>query len=238
MAEEFWWKKAGFFFFLARKSQFVRNIHVAFMRHVDELNLPKGARALDAGCGDGNITFPLAQRGFDVVGIDFGDAVLAEGEKARKRLNVDNILFELGDLNNPLRFESESFDLVTSEHVIMKVRNYQVALSEFYRVLKPGGYVVITTTSSHETFSHWLWRYCKKHGILKGLWDVRWLIAWGIPYVLMTKKRERRDEWRWPHDEMGRIFQKAGFEVILTEEVPYQHVGCALGVFKKPGASK
>lgn len=238
MAEEFWWKKAGFFYFLARKSHFVRNVHEAFLKRVDELKLPKGVTVLDAGCGDGNVTFPLERRGYTVTAIDFGDAVLAEGEKARKRLGIKNITFEFGDLNNPLKYADEAFDLVTSLHVLMKVKNCDFAIREFFRVLKPGGHCVLSITSSHETFSHWLWRYCKRNGMVQGLWDVRWLIAWGIPYVLMTKKHERRDEWRWPPEELGRRFAAAGFEVLLTEEVPYQHVGCALGVFKKPGTSK
>jgi len=233
MAEDFWWKKAGFFYFLARKSHLVRNVHTAFLKRVDELKLPKGIRVLEAGCGDGNVTFPLAEHGYDITAIDFGDAVLKQGEIKREKLAIENIVFEFGDLNNPLKYNDEEFDLVTSLHVIMKVKNYENALKEFHRVLKPGGYVVLSTTSSDETFTHWLFGRMKFEGFFKPLWDVRWIIAWGIPYALMTKRSERRDEWRWTTEELQDKFENVGFETVLTEEVPYTHVGCALGVFRK-----
>lgn len=233
MAEDFWWKKAGFFYFLAKKSHFVRNVHAAFLKRVDELKMPRDNKLLDAGCGDGNITFPLAERGFDITAIDFGDAVLKEAEKKNRKLGYKKLVFEFGDLNNPLKYPDNNFSIITSLHVIMKVKNYALAFKEFYRVLKPGGYVVISTTSSDETFTHWLRRYIKKNGIIRGLWDVRWLIAWGIPYVLTTKRSDRRDEWRWSTNELQHHIEDAGFKTIMTEEVPYTHVGCALGVFKK-----
>jgi len=236
MAEDFWWKKAAFFYFLARKSQFVRNVHEAFLKRVAELPLARGSKALDAGCGDGNVTFPLAERfGYEVTAIDFGDAVLKAGVVRQKKRGTRKIVFEYGDLNNPLKYASESFDLVTSLHVLMKVANCESALKEFHRVLAPGGYAVISITSSEETFSAWLKRYLVKNGVLKGLWDLRWVIAWGIPYVLSTKTADRRNEWRWPPEMLAEKMKLAGFETLLVEEVPYIHVGCALGVFRKNG---
>ncbi|MEW5692095.1 MAG: class I SAM-dependent methyltransferase [Candidatus Hydrogenedentota bacterium] len=233
MAEDFWWKKAGIFYAFARKSHFVKNVHNAFLERIDELHLQPGTRALDAGCGDGNITFPLAKRGFDVVAIDFGEAVLKRAKIKQDKLQIKNIIFEFADLNNPLKYPDDSFVLITSLHVIMKIKNYQTALSEFYRVLKPGGYLVISTTSSNETFSHWFLRYIKKNGIIKSFWDIRWIIAWGIPYCLLTRRKERRDEWRWKKEELQKHLEDSGFMTLLVQDVPYIHVGCALGVFKK-----
>lgn len=233
MAEDFWWKKAGVFYQFAGRSGFVRNVHRAFLKRVDELKLPGGIKVLDAGCGDGNISFPLAERGFDLTGIDFGYSVLEQADKKRQKLGVKNIHFEFGDLNSPLKYPERSFDLVTSLHVIMKVKNYSLALAEFYRVLKKGGYLVISTTSSNEEFTPWFFRYIKEKGIFRAFWDARWLIAWGIPYCLMTKRSERRDEWRWTTEELKMHAQKAGFKALLSEDVPYTHVGCSLGVFVK-----
>lgn len=233
MSEDFWWKKAGVFYQFAGRSAFVRNIHKAFLEQVDDIKLKKGINILDAGCGDGNITFPLAERGFNITAIDFGESVLEQAEKKRQKKNISNIHFEFGDLNNPLKYEKESFGLVTSLHVIMKVKNYGLALSEFYRVLKKGGYLVISTTSSNEEFTPWFLRYIKQKGVFKAFWDARWLIAWGIPYCLMTKRSDRRNEWRWTTQDLKTHAEDAGFKTVKTLDVPYTHVGCSLGVFIK-----
>lgn len=233
MAEDFWWKKAGIFYWFAGRSQFPKRIHETVLRRVDELNLPKEAAALEAGCGDGNVTFPLSKRGFDITAIDFGDSLLKRAEKKRLRQGISNIHFEFGDLNSPLKYPDKRFDLVTCCHVMMKIKNYKLALSEFHRVLKPGGYAVVSTTSSDETFTSWFLRYIKERGPIKAFWDARWLIAWGIPYVLLTKKSERRDEWRWSTEELSRHMEDAGFKTLSVEDIPYTHVGCALGVYRK-----
>jgi ubiquinone/menaquinone biosynthesis C-methylase UbiE len=233
MPEEFWWQHAGCFYSSARMSKFVQNVHRAFFEQVDRLPLPPKPKSFDAGCGDGNSTFPQLIRGFEVTAVDFGNSVLQQAMKRQKRLGLSGVTFEVANLNHPLKYEDASFDLVTSLHVIMKVRNYKSALREFYRIVKPGGYAVISTTSSSEEFSSWFMRYVKRHGLIKGFWDVRWLVAWGVPYVLMTKKADRRNEWRWTTEDLSRHMEEAGFTTLHTEDVPYTHVGCALGVFTK-----
>ena len=227
------WNNAGIFYSSAGKSSFVKRVQKAFISRIEELNLPAGSKALDAGCGDGNITVLLARRGFNVTGIDFGRSVLARAEKRCNKIGLTETIFEYGDLNNPLKYSDGSFDLVISCHVLMKVKNIDSALKDFHRVLKPGGYAVLSITSSDEIFSSWFGRYIKKHGLIKAFWDARWLIAWGVPYVLMTKKVERRDEWRWSTDELAKHLEEAGFSTVMTEDVPYTHVGFAMGVFRK-----
>lgn len=234
MAEDFWWKKAGRFYGLARQSKFVTDVHEAFLERVQKLPAPSAKHVLDAGCGDGNATLPIAKMGHHVVGVDFGHSVLEQGRLRAKRLHVDGVEFRYHDLNEPLHFADSSFELVTSLHAIMKVENFPLALQEFFRVTKPGGHLVISTTSSDESFSSWFFRYAKKRGLARALWDVRWLVAWGLPYVLLTTKKDRRDEWRWPKQEFQRILESVGYRTISVEEVPYTHVGCVLGVFEKP----
>jgi hypothetical protein len=76
-------------------------------------------------------------------------------------------------------------------------------------------------------------RYSKINGFFRSLWHIRWLVAWGIPYCLLTKRSQRRNEWRWSKEELEGYVAQAGFIPVSTEEVPYTHVGCALGVFRK-----
>jgi phosphatidylethanolamine/phosphatidyl-N-methylethanolamine N-methyltransferase len=67
---------------------------------------------------------------------------------ARKRVkklglaNVESI--ELGDAEN-LQFPDNSFDVVVAQYVVTACPNPEAALTEFARVVRPGGEVVITT---------------------------------------------------------------------------------------------
>lgn len=172
--------------------------------------------------------------GHAVIGIDFGHSVLNRARIRAKRQNISNIQFEYADLNHPLPYADASFELVTSLHAIMKVQHFDIALREFYRVTKPGGKLVLSTTTSEESFLPWLKRYARENGWLNALWDTRWIIAWGIPYCLLTRKSERRNEWRWPKNHCKNIVETIGYRTLSIEDVPYTHVGCVLGVFEKP----
>jgi SAM-dependent methyltransferase len=81
---------------------------------------------LDVGCGDGTFTKTFNDAGFSAIGIDYP--------------TVD---FEKDDLP----FEDESFEFIFCKSVIEHVRNTDHFLSELYRVLQPGGKIVIMTPS-------------------------------------------------------------------------------------------
>jgi 2-polyprenyl-3-methyl-5-hydroxy-6-metoxy-1,4-benzoquinol methylase len=102
--------------------------------------LRAGADALDAGCGAGTLAKFLTLRGQRVVGVDaFAVPVtLATGIVPEAR-------FLVADLNEPLPFADESFDLVLSYEVIEHLTRPEVFAKEALRVLRPGGAVVLKT---------------------------------------------------------------------------------------------
>jgi len=101
-----------------------------------------GGRFIDIGCHNGDKTVALARHigAQTAVGVDFaGPAlVLAKG----KGLQVISI-----DLNQdaPLPFPTASFDCIHSGEVIEHLFSPDLLLQEIARLLKPGGYAVITT---------------------------------------------------------------------------------------------
>jgi ubiquinone/menaquinone biosynthesis C-methylase UbiE len=108
---------------------------------------PMQAHILDAGCGTGNYMLKLAPNVRKVTGIDLNDGML---EVAKNKLQAfPNVDFKQGSLNDPLPFESGTFDLVTCNQVIHHLwKDGDFSLwprlaSEFHRVLKPGGKVVL-----------------------------------------------------------------------------------------------
>ncbi|WP_256381559.1 class I SAM-dependent methyltransferase [Thermococcus sp. EP1] len=99
----------------------------------------KNGKALDLGCGTGNYTLELYMRGFDVVGVDLSEEML---KIARKKL--PHVKFIRASAYS-LPFEENTFDLVLSITMFEFIHKPELALNEIYRVLRPGGEVVIGT---------------------------------------------------------------------------------------------
>ena len=109
----------------------------------------RGLRVLDAGSGPGLYAEELLARGADVVAIDSSEVMV---ELARKRIGMDAEVLRT-DLNEPLPFDAEVFDLIVCPLVIHHLSDRAAALREFFRVLRPGGRVVLST--QHPT-TDWL----------------------------------------------------------------------------------
>jgi ubiquinone/menaquinone biosynthesis C-methylase UbiE len=96
-------------------------------------------RALDAACGTGRHTSYLADRGFEVSGIDTSPEMLAIA-----RSKVPQATFEIADVTR-LAFGASTFDLVVCALALDHVSNLAEAIGEFARVTRPGGRIVIST---------------------------------------------------------------------------------------------
>ncbi|HKQ02504.1 MAG TPA: class I SAM-dependent methyltransferase [Actinomycetes bacterium] len=106
---------------------------------------PDEARLLEVGCGPGHLSTRLAQRGFDVTGLDLDPAMIA-----RARANTHRP--ETGDQRRPeflvgdvaaLAFPDRSFDLVVSTLSMHHWADPAAGLAEIGRVLRPGGRALI-----------------------------------------------------------------------------------------------
>ena len=98
--------------------------------------LPPGP-AVDAACGTGRYSALLTARGHRVVGVDKSPDMLGH---ARKRLPATD--FRIGDVT-ALPVADSSVDLVTCGLALTHVPALDPVLTEFARVLRPGGHVVI-----------------------------------------------------------------------------------------------
>lgn len=107
-------------------------------------HLRPGMNLLDCGCGPGIITVDLAKlvAPGQVVGIDIEDTQFELGRAKALEQNISNIKFETGNVYD-LSFPSESFDAVFAHAVLYHLKNPHQALTELYRVLKPGGVIGI-----------------------------------------------------------------------------------------------
>lgn len=102
-----------------------------------------GAAVLDLGCGAGQYMAELAERGATVVGVDGSELLLSH---ARARLGPE-VTLRRHDLEDPLDFaEDGSFDGVVCALVLHHVVNRTRLLHEIHRVLRPGGWLAVSTT--------------------------------------------------------------------------------------------
>lgn len=107
------------------------------MATVKAIDPKPGEKILDIAAGTGTSSQAIAKSGAEVIALDFSAGMVAEGRKRHPELT-----FVEGDAE-ALPFPPSSFDAVTISFGLRNVNNPQLALGEMYRVLKPGGRVVI-----------------------------------------------------------------------------------------------
>jgi ubiquinone/menaquinone biosynthesis C-methylase UbiE len=100
----------------------------------------KGRAVLDVGCGSGAQCAWLLDEGANVTGVDLSPVMI---EQARRRCGSRANLL-VADMAEPLPLESRSFDGVTCSLALHYLRDWQVPLASFARVLRPGGWAVIS----------------------------------------------------------------------------------------------
>lgn len=101
-----------------------------------------GMKILDLAAGTGSSSEPLAAAGADVIPADFSEGMLAAGRKARPHLP-----FTKADALN-LPFADGEFDVATISFGLRNTQKTAKALAEMLRVVKPGGFLVVTEFSS------------------------------------------------------------------------------------------
>jgi SAM-dependent methyltransferase len=162
------------------------------------LALAPGPSVLNAGAGLGSFTTLLEQRGFAVTSGDVSDAALAH-LAGRTRGSV--VRADLVDLP----FAEASFDAVVLGEVLEHVEADDVALSEVYRVLAPGGKLALSVPANPDWFgASDMWaghfrRYRKRELVelvrAAGFGSIR-CAGWGFPASAFYHRRfyDRRVE--------------------------------------------
>ncbi len=114
-----------------------RDLHV-----VQEMCPLKGGRVLEIGCGDGRMTFGLATYCNSITGVDINERFIQIAKERLKNGNEKDIEFLIMDAQQ-LNLSDESFDVVLFPWVLQMISDPMVAVRKAYRVLKPGGAVIV-----------------------------------------------------------------------------------------------
>ncbi|WP_371498680.1 demethylmenaquinone methyltransferase [Kitasatospora sp. NBC_00374] len=108
----------------------------------DAIGAEPGQRILDLGAGTGTSSLPFLEAGAEVVPCDFSLGMLTEGKRRHPELSLT-----AGDATR-LPFADGVFDAATISFALRNVQDTDAALSELYRVTKPGGKLVICEFST------------------------------------------------------------------------------------------
>ena len=176
-------------------------------------HLPPGASVLDIGCGRGVVVRDLQQRGYDARGIDFDRESILDSVAHGGYFPSD-----VGDLNH-LPYRDQSFDAIllagTVEHVF---QGPQCGFSEAYRVLRPGGMMVLTIPYINIV-----------RKLLLPFYLTRDIVFSYFP----ERQQEKFFEWVFTRSEVNAMLSEAGFFMSESRRAYYTTV-----LRKIPGVSK
>jgi 2-polyprenyl-3-methyl-5-hydroxy-6-metoxy-1,4-benzoquinol methylase len=130
-----------------RRSAYAQNLN-NILRCLDQN--PDGYLC-DLGCDDGKWTLRLGETVCTTH--LFGVELI---EERRRQAEAAGVIAKSANLNEPLPYEGNHFDIIHANQVIEHLSDIDMFLAEIHRTLKPGGYVIISTenlASWHNIFA-------------------------------------------------------------------------------------
>ncbi|TSA26238.1 MAG: class I SAM-dependent methyltransferase [Ignavibacteriales bacterium] len=126
---------------------------------------PNYSRILDVGCGKGRLTFLFNGLAPEILGIDVSKTAVQQAETYVNKLSqhgnlakADNSRFHFSETNiTNSSFPANHFDLILLcdglEGWHLSMNEKEKVLAESFRLLMPGGFVILTDYLKHERFS-------------------------------------------------------------------------------------
>ncbi|MBN9670057.1 class I SAM-dependent methyltransferase [Roseibium aggregatum] len=139
---EYWGRRAETFDSQPGHEIFSEEERLAWLRLFEKhLECGNQRKVLDLASGTGVISHLLDDLGFDVTGMDWAEPMLAKA-RAKAKARARAIRFLLGDAERTLE-PSDHYDAVTCRHLVWTLVDPATAFSEWHRILKPGGRLLI-----------------------------------------------------------------------------------------------
>lgn len=105
-----------------------------------ELGPSVSVQLLDFGCGNGSFTQFFQSIGYQVQGVDISETIVK-----CNRERFPGLKFKLVWTDQPMPYAAGTFDAIFCSEVIEHVYNVNFIFSEFARLLRPGGFLILTT---------------------------------------------------------------------------------------------
>ncbi len=150
---------------------------------------------LDFGCGTGIVTNEMARSVKQIVATDVSDQMIVQAKAKAVATQTDNILYLVGDLNHE-QVKSTQFSAITAINVLYFIRDLDGLLKHFYAMLPEGGYFLSVTDclGDHRNLRSVIYSLLMRLGF--------------FPFMRSLSQAE-----------LTKAIEKAGFEVIKTENL-------------------
>ncbi len=137
--------------------------------------LPRDVVIADLGAGEGTLAQLLARRVRRVIAVDYSEKMVEFGSAVARENGFENLEYRLGDVESPPIGDGE-VDVALFSQALHHAARPAAAMAEAYRILKPGGQVMILDLATHsyeqarELYAHqWLgFSEVELHEMLKG----------------------------------------------------------------------
>lgn len=172
----------------------------AFLRR---LNLPRGSRVLEMGCGAGNLSLEIAKGGFEVYGVDISPEAIAWARERASR-GYAGVDFRVGNVTNLASYCDGFFDLVLDGYCLQFIigADRAVCLASVFRVLSSGGLFYAKAELINEALS-------ERVDLSAGVYfdpKTQCVVSEGAPRVYVSHEKE-----------FPREIEQAGFQLIACE---------------------
>ncbi len=183
-----------------------REIETAIEKLLVRYGVPAGGRFLELGCGAGNITLFMADKGFEAYGIDTATEAIAWARE-RMESSMASADFRVGNVVDLASYPDSFFDFVFDGECLHCVigSDRAICLANVFRVLKRGGLFYVQGNCMDETLKDPLNvspDFCFDP-------QSQYLMRKGIPYYHLSRKEELLEGIR-----------EAGFKIACYERVP------------------
>ncbi|MBS3055145.1 MAG: class I SAM-dependent methyltransferase [Candidatus Aenigmarchaeota archaeon] len=185
-----------------------------FEKELLKREVKKRGKILDLCCGTGRVAFPMAKRGFYVIGVDNSKKMIKKAEDIARKNKTKNIKFLCNDATK-IEFEKEAFDYIllmdSSLPFILSKEKREKIFKTAYVALKTDGKIIVSLGSFLHPKTFALLNYWNAKNIMKKLLDGNYPM--GLNDMIVKSKKYDVDvflHYFTPYEFM-RLVKKAGF---------------------------
>ncbi len=205
----FYWNLESFMPYKKLVEDIIQGIEIKPNQHI-----------LDAGCGIGIFEKLVTEKNIPdlkIEAVDLSENMLKQAQKKLKNNGNHHIKFRQVNLDESLTYKDNIFDAIVSNNVIYALSNPGFTMREFYRTLKGGGKLVLSTPRPGASIKELI----QEHLNSEKSWQIKNLVLLIIssfvylPFDFIISFRIKRGEYHpFSKEKLAELLLSSGFKNI------------------------